>query len=113
MQTVALGTYATKIDAGKVKFTVAAWLGGSGSDADSAVVYLTFYSASHTYLSGATISPVTNADRNNVTKFLSRSKTAAVPTTARTVDIDVEFDGVSGAYNNAYVDNLSLILSGV
>ena len=48
-----------------------------------------------------------------MTKFLSRSKTATVPATARTVDIDVEFDGVSGTYNNAYVDNLSLILSGV
>jgi len=113
MQTVALNTYATKIDAGKVKFTIAAWLGGSGSDADSATVYLTFYSASHTYLSGATIGPLTSGDRNNVTKFLSRSKTASVPATARMVDIDVEFDGVSGTYNNAYVDDLSLILSGV
>ena len=113
MQTVALGTYATKIDAGKVKFTIAAWLGGSGSEDDSATVYLTFYSGSHAYLSGAAIGPVTNADRNNVTKFLSRSKTTTVPATARTVDIDVEFDGVIGTYNNAYVDNLSLILTGV
>ena len=113
MQTVALGTYGTKIDVGKVKFTLAAWLGGSGSDGDSATVYLTFYSASHAFLSGAAIGPVTNADRNNVTKFLSRTKTAAVPATARTVDIDVELDGVSGTYNNAYVDNLSLILTGV
>lgn len=113
MQSVALGTYGTRIDGGKVKFTLTAWLGGSTSDADSATVYLTFYSASHAYLSGVAIGPVSNTDRNNITKFLSRSKTAAVPATARSVDIDVEFDGVSGTYNNAYADNLSLILTGV
>ncbi len=36
-----------------------------------------------------------------------------MPATARSVDIDVEFDGVSGSYNNGYADNLSLVLSGV
>ncbi len=70
MQTVALTSYATKIDAGSVKFVVSAWLGGSGADPDTAAVYLTFYSASHQYLSGATLGPVTSTDRHHVTKFL-------------------------------------------
>ena len=113
MQTVALATYGTKIDAGKVKFTIAAWLGGSGSDADSASVYLTFYVGLAHLPVGRGHRSVSNTDRNNVTKFLSRTKTALVPANARTVDIDVEFDGVSGTYNNAYADNLSLILTGV
>jgi hypothetical protein len=112
-QTVALDAYAGAIDAGHVKFTLSGWLGGTGSDTDSAVVYLVFYSASQQFLSSATLGPVTAADRSNVTKLLSRTAKAQVPATARSVLVDVEFDGGAGNYNNAYADNLSLVLTGV
>ena len=112
-QTVQIGTYATAIDAGHARFTLNAWLGGSGSDADSAVVYLVFYSSSQQFLSSTTLGPVTHQQRHDVTKFLQKTASAAVPATARSVLVDVEFDGGNGTYNNAYADNLSLVLTGV
>jgi hypothetical protein len=112
-QTVKLGTYATAIDAGHVTFTFNAWLGGSGSDADSAVVFLVFYTASQGFLSSTTIGPVTHDQRHDVTKLLLKTAKASVPPTARSVLVDVEFDGGNGTYNNAYVDNLSLVLTGI
>jgi hypothetical protein len=48
-----------------------------------------------------------------VTKFLQKTAGGAVPATARSVLIDIEFDGGTGTYNNAYADNLSLVLTGV
>ena len=112
-QTVQIGTYASSVDAGHVSFALNAWLGGNGSDTDSAVVYLVFYSSSQQFLSSATLGPVTHQQRHDVTKFLQKSASAAVPATARSVLIDIEFDGGNGAYNNAYADNLSLVLTGV
>jgi hypothetical protein len=112
-QTVALGTYATAVDAGHVSFTFNAWLGGTGSDGDSAVVYVVFYSASGQFLSSSTVGPVTHDQRKNVTKFLLKTGKGTVPKTARSVLVDVEFDGGNGTYNNAYADNLSLVLTGV
>ena len=114
MQTVQLGTYGTAIDAGQAKLTFKAWLGGYASDADNATVYLTFYSASHAFLRGVVYGPVTAGQRHNKTKLMMvGGGTAQIPATARSVDVDIEFDGVNGAYNNGYADNLSLILTGV
>jgi hypothetical protein len=113
VQTVQLGSYAVAIDAGRVKFTLDAWLGGYASDGDNATVYLTFYTASHQYLSGAVIGPVTHQQRHDQTKLMSKTGKGPVPKTARSVMVDVEFVGTNGGYNNAYADNLSLILTGV
>ena len=112
-QTIQFGPYAAAIDAGHVSFTFHAWLGGTGSDADSAVVYVVFYSASGQFLSSSTIGPVSHDQRKNVTTFLLKTGKGSVPKTARSALVDVEFDGGNGSYNNAYADNLSLVLTGV
>lgn len=36
-----------------------------------------------------------------------------MPRTTRSALVDIEFDGGNGTYNNAYADNLSLVLTGV
>jgi hypothetical protein len=114
-QKVSIAKYKNAINAGHVTFALKAWLGGFANDPDYAYVTLNFMDGNDDLVgSQTTIGPVSNTQRHNQTKFLSRSATGSVPGGAVSVFIVIRMTRVSGGpYNDGYADNLSLILNGV
>ncbi|MCC6831889.1 MAG: hypothetical protein IT200_11140 [Thermoleophilia bacterium] len=111
IQHVDLTGRATAIDAGRVTATIAAHLGGFGSDTDAATVTATFRDAGWNALGSATIGPVTAADRQSQTGLLPRGRDAAVPAGTRYIQVTVIATRAPGAaYNDGYADNVSLTL---
>jgi hypothetical protein len=111
-QDVAVSTAATEIDAGAVTTTLAAALGGFATQTDQAAVTATFLGSAGETLGTLTIGPVTATDRNNTTALLPRSATGAVPPGTRTIRVVLTATKFEGSYNDAYADNVSLVLAG-
>ena len=110
-QTVDVSSYGAAIDAGLVKATVAAYLGGYEDEEDTAVFSATFQNAAGQALGAPlTIGPVTATDRTAVTGLLPRSQQAAVPAGTRKVALVLTMTRTSGSNNDGYADNLSLTL---
>jgi hypothetical protein len=105
--------YRAAIDAGRAGFVLKAWLGGFQEGGDNASATVAFYDGGGHVLDFATIGPVTSAQRNNQTKFLLRSAGGQVPAGTRKVIVLIRFNYSDGSYNDAYADNLSLVLTGV
>jgi hypothetical protein len=102
-----------EIDAGGVRATLAAALGGFESQADAARVDATFLAADGRSLGGVTVGPVTAADRGHETRLLARTASAAVPAGTRRVRVVITATRVEGSYNDGYADNVSLSLAAV
>jgi hypothetical protein len=110
-QTVDVSTAAAQIDAGSVVATLSADLGGFSSQEDQATVAATFLGAAGQQLGDLTIGPVTAEDRNDTTELLPRTGSAAVPPGTRSITVTMTATKFAGAYNDAYLDNISLSLS--
>ena len=111
-QDVSVSTAAADIDADAVAATLAADLGGFASQTDQAAITATFLGAAGEQLGTLTIGPVTAADRNNTTALLRRSGSGTVPPGTRTIRVVLTATKFEGAYNDAYADNISLVLTG-
>ncbi len=109
-QTVDVSAAAPEIDTGALPLTLSAFLGGFGSQADSASVTATFLSAAGPSLSAVTLPAVTPTERGGVTKLLPRVLTARVPAGTRAIGVRIDAVRTDGAYNDGYADNLSLVL---
>jgi hypothetical protein len=94
------------IDAGAVRFDLSAWLGGFGSEDDSAALTLRFNSTAI-----ATLGPVRAQDRQSVTSFINRTASGIVPAGTRNIQLTLAMTRVFGVYNDGYADELSLILT--
>jgi len=110
-QSIDVSAEAATIDSGVVPYDLSGFLGGFGSQTDNAVLAATFRDGSGNVLGSASIGPVTNVDRGNATGLLFRSTSGTVPALTRTIDILLTFTRNSGADNDGYADNLSLILT--
>jgi hypothetical protein len=104
---------AAAIDAGRVRATLSGALGGIAGQDDSATLSVQFDNYVQQQFGGLTIGPVTNADRANATTLLPRSATEIVPAGTRRALVGLSLARVSGAYNDGYADNLSLILRAI
>lgn len=113
-QTISLGAYASKIDAGGVTFDLAGEFGGYAGQDDHMACVITFYAADGTTVLGSadTIGNVTALDRGSISELLHRSDSDAVPVGARFAKVELEATRSSGNYNDGYADNISLTLSG-
>jgi len=100
------------IDTGLVSFALEGFLGGFLDHPDQAVLTATFLDGSNGFLGSATIGPVSNLDRGNVTELLARSTNGFVPLGTRGIKFDLSYTRFLGAYDDGYADNLSLILRG-
>jgi len=110
-QSLDLGWAASAVDASKATYTVSAYLGGYGSSVSDARVQVIFFNAAGKALAAKTIGPVTPQDRANVTGLFSRKFTGKVPRLARKARVSVIFTNiVVGNYDDAYADNISLVL---
>lgn len=111
-QIVNVSSSAAAIDTGAVRFNLSGWLGGWAEYAGQAVVTAQFRDKTGAAIgTPATLSGVTAAARGNMSRFLARSSTGAVPAGTRSIQVLLQFTGTSGTYNDAYADNLSLTLS--
>ncbi|HEX6618353.1 MAG TPA: hypothetical protein VF024_01770, partial [Solirubrobacteraceae bacterium] len=108
-QVVDVSGAAAEIDAGKVAATLSALLGGYSSQTDHAAVTATFLNASGAPEGAVALPTVTAADRNQTTALVPRTASAQLP--ARTRQISVRIDAIrdEGSYNDAYIDNVSLV----
>jgi hypothetical protein len=110
-QTIDLSTGASAIDAGGVTFVLSGWLGGYSNQDDSATVSVSFVSESGAVLRAAVIGPLKAADRKDVTGFFQRKTTGVVPEHARSARIVITATRFAGEYNDAYSDDISLVLA--
>lgn len=114
-QYISLRRAAGQIDRGGVKFNLGGWVGGTGSLSEDATVAATFLDADGHALGGATLDPVTPAQRNDVTGFLPENATGTIPRGTSRVKVVITVNGDHLANRNAagqgYVDNLSFTIS--
>ena len=107
-QTISLSSFTALIDSGSASYDLSGWLGGYAFQRDNTVVTATFKDAGSVDLgSAATLGPVTNTDRNNITGLFFRQTGTALPVGTRTVTIQMDFTRVDGAFNDGYADSLS------
>jgi len=102
---------ATQIDSKLTRYTISAWIGGKGAQADSARITLRFVDAGVSTLGEVNLAPVTAAERGNATRFILRSRTGGVPSYTRYLWVFVKFLPGQDADIHGFVDNLSLSLS--
>jgi hypothetical protein len=110
-QLIDLSSGAITIDAGGVTFNLSGFLGGFSTQNDNAQLTATFLSAGNTSLGSASIGPVLNVDRNNVTSLLFRQTTGTLPTSTRFVNLLLTMTRTEGTSNDGYADNLSFALA--
>ena len=107
-QTIDVSSLAASIDAHQIKYSLSAYLGGFSSQGDDATVFANFQGSSFNQTS---VGPVSAADRQNRTGLLLRSTSGTIPAGTRKIQMQMHFEKVSGAYNDGYADNLSMVLT--
>jgi hypothetical protein len=110
-QTVDVRPYAAAVDAGTVRATLSALIGGSRAQEDHGTVEASFLAAGGRELGRLVIGPVTAAQRRHATRLLPRSGLARVPAGTRAIRVRMVAVRVHGAWNEALFDNLSLSLA--
>jgi hypothetical protein len=113
VQFIALAPIAPSIDTGKVAFAFSAYAGGYADQDDRPMFDLLFLDDSNLNLLEKFIEGPTAAERGGVTKPVFRDAADLVPAGARsaTVNAIMAHGANGGSYNNAYVDNVRLVLT--
>ena len=110
-QTVSVpSSWLSGVKRGRAKAVLSAHLGGYGGQQDSATVVARVLDSGGVELKTLQIGPVTVSARSGLTKLLPRTATVAVPAQTKRITIVITSTRVDGQYNDAYVDNVSLIL---
>ena len=109
-QVVDVAALSAAIDDSGIAFKLSGYLGGTSAQHDHAKVQLFFKTADGETLAQASIGPVTPSDRNFRTKLVSRSAAGDVPPKTRTIEIRLQMVRFEGTYNDAFADELSLVL---
>jgi hypothetical protein len=98
------------IKTGRVTYDLSGWLGGYDSQGDNAVLTVTFLGTSNTVLGSASIGPVSNTDRDNISGLLFRDTTGDLPAGTLMIDVQLQMTRLQGSDNDGYADNLSFVL---
>jgi hypothetical protein len=109
-QTIDLNEIAPLIDGGWVAYKFGAFLGGVGGQKDQGLLQLVFQDADNGFLGQVAVGPVTINDRQYKTGLLWRSTTGQIPPQTRKLEVRLQFNRADGKYNDAFADNLGLIL---
>ncbi len=109
-QLIDVRNWADKIGQSCVEMTLSALLGGWQNQTDSATVRVDFLTSDFFTISSVTIGPVTNAERGNTTRMLSRSGTWMVPASTGYLRVVVTSTRGSGTNNDGYADDISVVL---
>jgi uncharacterized protein (TIGR03437 family) len=111
-QGIDLSSGGPTFDAGTVTFAASAYLGGFGSDGDNATLGVVFEDGSGNQLSSLTLGPVGPSDRANQQSglYLQR-QIGQIPVGTRSAVLTLNMNWVNGANNEAFADNLALVLN--
>lgn len=102
-----ISKYATKINAGGVKISVVAWLGGIGNNNDVCNFNLKLVNQAETaILKRIDLTGPTAFERGGQTKFLKRSATVAVPKLTRKMSMEFRCDSDGTGANTGIADSL-------
>ncbi|OII67339.1 phosphoesterase [Streptomyces sp. CC77] len=99
------------VDAGGVRYSVTAWLGGYASQEDGARLSVEFRDGRGTPLALSVLGPVTAAERRRRTGLLERSDEAALPPGSRTARVLLVCTRAGGTSNDGYADGITLTLT--
>ncbi len=110
-QTIPLSAWNGVIAAGRAECTLAAFLGGYSSQDDNAILNVDFRDGNGVSLLARTLGPITAADRGSVTGLISRQSVLFLPTSTASAVVTVTCTRVSGSWNDAYIDAMSLVLA--
>lgn len=113
-QTIDLGGDAAAIAAGTLSVRAQAWLGGSGTNEDTAEVRVRFLNISGAQVAGAgglqLLEPVSAAERNFDTTLVFRQKTFPIPPSSVAMQVDVQFiDDCCGA-RSGMADGVEIVV---
>ncbi|HEX8102742.1 MAG TPA: VCBS repeat-containing protein [Solirubrobacteraceae bacterium] len=109
-QTVDVSASAEAIDAGRVKATLFARLGGALAFDDVMSSFADFVDASGTGVGSIVLPGVTPADRRNRTTMLPRQGTRAVPAGTRKIRVTLVSSDADATYSSAIADDARLTL---
>lgn len=112
-QLINVGNLASIIDGGKGAYNLSGWLGGYTTDADSAIVNVSFLSQNNQSLGSIGITSPTAQQRNNTTGLFLQSTNGIIPVGTRQINVLLNADYARGRVNDAYFDNLSLVITPV
>lgn len=110
-QLVSLSGLQSSVDAGTIDVTLAGWFGGFQTQRDYAMLFARFLDASNNQITAFQIGGVSPGERNDQTGLLFRTGSQLVPTGTRSIRAELVMNRVDGSYNDAYADNVSLVLS--
>ena len=111
-QSVSVSAGASSIDSGGASFALSGYFGGFENDNDNATLTVTFLSSSGSSLSSATIGSVAPNDRAGTqTGMYFRRQIGQVPVGARSASVTLAMNWVDGHNNEAFADNLVLLLN--
>ncbi|MEV5261400.1 phosphoesterase [Streptomyces anulatus] len=100
------------VDAGRVGYSVGAWLGGYAGQEDGARLSVEFRDRRGTPVALTVLGPVSAGERGGRTGLVERDGKAAVPPGARSARLLLVFTRTgSGTSNDGYADAISLTLS--
>ncbi|MEW1722254.1 phosphoesterase [Streptomyces sp. NPDC093109] len=99
------------VNAGRVRYTLSAWLGGYAAQEDGARLSVEFRDDRGTPVALSVLGPVTAAERDSRTALLERTAGARVPFGARTARVLLVLTRTgTGTSNDGYADAISLTL---
>lgn len=99
------------VDAGRVRYTLTAWLGGYAAQEDGARLSVEFRDEAGTPTALSVLGPVTAAERGARTGLLERTASAAVPPGSRSARLLLVFTRSGGTSNDGYADAMTLGLT--
>ncbi|HEV3231004.1 MAG TPA: hypothetical protein VG245_01990, partial [Candidatus Dormibacteraeota bacterium] len=111
MQTIDVSSGGGGIDSWGKRYVLSGWLGGFGSQGDSATVSASFEDASGRQLGVASIGPVTSLSRHSTTELVKAETSGVVPDGTRRIVVQITLIRTDGIYNDGYVDDLTLTIN--
>lgn len=101
------------IDAGRVRFSLGAYLGGFSSQNDNMALIAEFLDGGSAFVGSNTLGPALSDVRGGVTGLLQYGDADFVPVGTRFVRFTMASTRTAGSSNDGYADNLSFVLSRV
>jgi len=111
VQFIALDPLIELIDADRAEFEIGAWLGGTASQDDSAVLIAIFNDANGDSLATVNLTGPTAAARGNQTGMLRRSRAGVIPVGSRSANVMLLMSRAVGPFNDGCADDVTLVVS--
>jgi len=110
-QTVDVSDTAAAIDAGRISFNLAGYLGGVGDQEDNPLLYVSFLDAAGAEIGHTELGPIFIDLRDYLTVLGGFQTNGWLPGGTRSIQFSLSMDAPDGDSSGAYADNLSFTLA--